>query len=348
MGEGALWANPRYRLLTTRSWRRAERTSHRHRRRRRLVDPGRIIPEAACTSTQLHVQVSPDEFPQYWNAAQAIAGVQLALAANSPYLLGRELWRETRIPLFEQATDTRGEELKPQGVRPRVWFGERWVTSIFDLFEENVRYFSALLPVCEDEDPLAALECGGSPPLAEIRLHNGTIYRWNRPVYDVVDGSRMSGWRTACWPPGPPCRHHGQRGLLLRAGAGPGRASGRCGRRCRSRPRPKPARRGPAGLDARVYWPGSGRPRPPSWSCAGCCRWPAKASPLGRRPARSDRLLGIIEQRCLVARNGADLAIETMQHSPSAGRPAPGAARPCATPSGCTATSRCTPGPGSA
>ena len=79
------------------------------------------------------------------------------MAANSPFFFGRELWRETRIALFEQATDTRPEELKAQGVRPRVWFGERWITSIFDLFEENVRYFPALLPVCEAEDPAEML-----------------------------------------------------------------------------------------------------------------------------------------------------------------------------------------------
>ena len=146
------------------------------------------MPEAACTSTQLHTQVSPDNFAAYWNASQAISGIQLAICANSPYLLGKELWRETRIPLFEQATDTRGEELKEQGVRPRVWFGERWITSIFDLFEENVRYFPALLPITNDEDPLEVLEGGGTPSLAELVLHNGTIYRWNRPVYDVNDG----------------------------------------------------------------------------------------------------------------------------------------------------------------
>ena len=90
---------------------------------------------------------------------------------------GRELWRETRIPLFEQATDTRPEELKSQGVRPRVWFGERWITSIFDLFEENVTYFPALLPVVEDEDPVKVIERGDTPHLQELRLHNGTIYR---------------------------------------------------------------------------------------------------------------------------------------------------------------------------
>ena len=145
-----------------------------------------IVPEAACTSTQLHVQTSPDQFASYWNASQAISAIQLAVGANSPYLLGKQLWRETRIPLFEQATDTRSEELKAQGVRPRVWFGERWITSVFDLFEENVRYFSALLPITDDEDPLAVLEAGGTPELPELRLHNGTIYRWNRPVYDVT------------------------------------------------------------------------------------------------------------------------------------------------------------------
>ena len=96
-----------------------------------------IAPEAACTSVQFHLQVSPDEFATYWNAAQCLAAVQVALGANSPYFLGRELWRETRIALFTQATDTRPAELKAQGVRPRVWFGERWITSVFDLFEEN-------------------------------------------------------------------------------------------------------------------------------------------------------------------------------------------------------------------
>jgi hypothetical protein len=83
-----------------------------------------------------------------------LAGVQVALGANAPYLFGHELWRETRIPLFEQATDTRADELRAQGVRPRVWFGERWITSIFDLFEENVSYFSALLPGLRRRGPV--------------------------------------------------------------------------------------------------------------------------------------------------------------------------------------------------
>ncbi|MFN8090599.1 MAG: glutamate--cysteine ligase, partial [Mycobacterium sp.] len=143
-----------------------------------------IAPESACTSMQLHLQVAPDEFAAHWNAAQVLSGPQLALGANSPYFFGHQLWAETRIELFMQATDTRPEELKSQGVRPRVWFGERWITSIFDLFEENVRYFPSLLPEMSDEDPAAELAAGRTPRLPELRLHNGTVYRWNRPVYD--------------------------------------------------------------------------------------------------------------------------------------------------------------------
>jgi hypothetical protein len=162
-----------------------------------------IVPESACTSAQLHMQVEPDQFAAYWNAAQCLAGVQVAIAANSPFLLRKALWHETRIPLFLQATDTRPEELKNQGVRPRVWFGERWITSIFDLFEENVRYFPGLLPEIDDEDPIEALDSGHAPQLAELRLHNGTIWRWNRPVYDVTDGVPHLRVENRVLPAGP-------------------------------------------------------------------------------------------------------------------------------------------------
>ena len=162
-----------------------------------------IAPEAACTSFQLHQLVHPEDFARHWNAAQAIAGIQVAVGANSPFFFGKELWRETRIALFEQATDTRPEELKAQGVRPRVWFGERWITSIFDLFEENVRYFPALLPLCDEEDPVAVLERGDTPTLGELRLHNGTVYRWNRPVYEVVRGRPHVRVENRVLPAGP-------------------------------------------------------------------------------------------------------------------------------------------------
>lgn len=141
-----------------------------------------IAPEAACTSVQLHLQLSPDEFAPAWNAAQIIAGPQVALAANSPVFLEKVLWHETRIELFKQSIDTRAPEMRSQGVRPRVWFGERWITSFFDLFEENVRYFPALLP--ELSGRRAERTKSGAPRLHELLLHNGTVYRWNRPIYD--------------------------------------------------------------------------------------------------------------------------------------------------------------------
>ena len=162
-----------------------------------------IAPESACTSAQLHLQVAPEDFARYWNAAQAFCGPQVAVGANSPFFVGRRLWAETRIELFHQAIDTRPVELRNQGVRPRVFFGDRWITSIFDLFEENVRYFPSLLPEMSDEDPRAELAAGRPPILRELRLHNGTVYRWNRPVYDVCDGRAHVRVENRALPAGP-------------------------------------------------------------------------------------------------------------------------------------------------
>ncbi|MFE1233317.1 glutamate-cysteine ligase family protein [Streptomyces sp. NPDC058745] len=162
-----------------------------------------IVPEAACTSVQLHLQVTPGRFASVWNAAQAVTAVQTAVGANSPFLFGRELWRESRPPLFQQSTDTRPPELQAQGVRPRTWFGERWVDSAYDLFEENLRYFPPLLPILDDEDPLRVLDEGGVPRLQELVLHNGTVYRWNRPVYGWVDGVPHLRVENRVLPAGP-------------------------------------------------------------------------------------------------------------------------------------------------
>jgi hypothetical protein len=350
MSPTTLSSNPRYQLLSDQILAaRGEDITIDIRGVERLVTTAdSIIPEAACTSTQLHVQTSPDDFAEYWNASQAIAAVQLAIGANSPFLLGKELWRETRIPLFEQATDTRSEELKAQGVRPRVWFGERWITSVFDLFEENVRYFPALLPVTEDEDPLAVLEGGGVPGLHELRLHNGTIYRWNRPVYDIAGGVPHLRVENRVLAAGPTVVDTMANAAfyfgLVRQLA---EADRRCGRRCRSA-RPRRTSRPPPGRAStpRSTGPASGRSAPPSWCCAGCCRWRARGWPRGA--SRTTRPRG-----CSGSSSSAASSAPTARSGSRAGsmpsRPPPTDRRRCAgrwspTASSCTATSRCTPG----
>ncbi|HET9420744.1 MAG TPA: glutamate--cysteine ligase [Nocardioides sp.] len=275
-----------------------------------------IVPEAACTSTQLHVQTSPDQFAAYWNASQAIAAVQLSVGANSPYLLGKELWRETRIPLFEQATDTRSEELKAQGVRPRVWFGERWITSVFDLFEENVRYFPALLPVSDDEDPLQVLEAGGTPNLSELRLHNGTIYRWNRPVYDIAGGVPHLRVENRLLAAGPTVADTMANAAFY---FGLVRALAESERPLWSQMSFSAAEENfhvaaQQGIDAQIYWPGVGQVSVTELVLRRLL--PAARQGLeawGVAGETSDRLLGIIEQRCLTRKNGAEWFVERME-----------------------------------
>ncbi|MEV5302747.1 glutamate--cysteine ligase [Amycolatopsis methanolica] len=306
----SLSVNPRYGLLNDQIL--AERGEDLHiaidgvERLRATCDT--IVPEAACTSTQFHLQVSPAQFHAYWNAAQAIAGVQVAVGANSPFLLGKHLWAETRIALFEQATDTRREELKAQGVRPRVWFGERWITSIFDLFEENARYFSALLPICSEEDPFEVLDRGDTPSLQELRLHNGTIYRWNRPIYAVTRDRAHLRVENRVLPAGPTVIDTMANGAfyfgLVRALAEDDRpiwtrmsfsAAEENFHTC--------ARNG---IDAAIYWPGLGTVpvaelvlrRLLPMADEGLREWDVDA---GER----DRLLGVIEQRCLTGATGA-------------------------------------------
>ncbi|MFI0463131.1 glutamate--cysteine ligase [Saccharopolyspora sp. 5N102] len=274
-----------------------------------------ILPESACTSVQLHLQVAPEDFAAHWNAAQCLAGVQVAIGANSPFLLGKALWHETRIPLFLQATDTRPVELKNQGVRPRVWFGERWITSIFDLFEENVRYFPALLPEPEEEDPLAALDSGRAPTLAELRLHNGTIWRWNRPVYDLVDGVPHLRVENRVLPSGPSvvdivanaaffygvqrALTEQDRPLWTQMSFAAAEENFYAGAR--------------HGFDAHLYWPSVGWVSPDELVMRRLLPMAHDGlQACGVSDAARERYLGVIEKRCLAKRNGATWQRETV------------------------------------
>lgn len=287
-----------------------------------------IAPESACTSMQLHLQVSPADFANNWNAAQVIAGPQIALGANSPYFFGRQLWAETRIELFAQATDTRPEELKAQGVRPRVWFGERWITSIFDLFEENVRYFPSLLPEISEEDPLAELSAGRIPLLPELRLHNGTVYRWNRPVYDVVGGRPHLRVENRVLPAGPTvvdmmanaAFYYG----LLRTISEEERPLWTKMSFAAAQDNFIEAARN--GMAARLYWPGLGEVTPDElvlrhllpMADEGLRRWQVA-------PDVRELYLGVIEGRAKTGRTGSAWQVQTVQALEHAGMTRSGA-----------------------
>ncbi|KOS55825.1 glutamate-cysteine ligase family protein [Rhodococcus rhodochrous] len=272
------------------------------------ADANSVVPEAACTSLQLHLRVAPEDFAEHWNAAQCLAGVQVALAANSPFLAGKALWHESRIPLFAQATDTRTQELKNQGVRPRVWFGERWIDSVTDLFEENSRYFPALLPEVSEVDPLTELDAGRTPVLRELQMHNGTIYRWNRPVYDVADDHPHLRLENRVLPAGPTVLdimanaafYYGALRALVDADVP------LCRFMSFDAARENLGIGAKYGLDARLYWPGLG------WVGADelvlrrlLPMADAGLTAFGLSQQARDRYLGIIEGRCLNRQTGA-------------------------------------------
>lgn len=143
--------------------------------------------EFCNTSFQVHLQTGAKDFVSYYNWAQAIAAPVLASAVNSPLLLNHRLWHETRLALFQHAIDTRSLVHKERNQTPRVNFGDRWVDdSIIEVLREDAVRFRILLTQAVEEDSLKVLAAGGVPKLAAWRLHNGTIWRWNRPCYGIV------------------------------------------------------------------------------------------------------------------------------------------------------------------
>jgi gamma-glutamyl:cysteine ligase YbdK (ATP-grasp superfamily) len=148
--------------------------------------------EGANTSFQVHLRAAPGDFARLYNAAQIATGPVLAACCNSPLFLGRRLWQETRVALFRQAVDAR-VAVEDEDWRPaRVSFGHGWVREgAAELFAESVALHEPLLPVLGAEDPLACVRAGGIPRLDELRLHQGTVWGWNRAVYDAADGGHL-------------------------------------------------------------------------------------------------------------------------------------------------------------
>lgn len=148
-----------------------------------------VMFEACNTSFQMHLQIDPSDFMASYNWAQAIAGPVLGICVNAPLLLGKELWSETRIALFQQSIDTRAVSMAQTEQEARVSFGNDWMTgTIVDYYKNEISNFKTLLTKKIDKSSFQVLKEGKIPKLGALNLLNGTIYRWNRPCYGVGNG----------------------------------------------------------------------------------------------------------------------------------------------------------------
>lgn len=163
-----------------------------------------VMLEGCNTSFQIHLQVGPEEFVPLYNIAQAITAPVLAAAVNSPVLFGHRLWQETRLALFQHSTDTRSSALQMRSHPTRVGFGEHWLKgSVLELFREQIARFRPIMIMESDEDPMASLGRGACPQLSALRLHNGTVWPWNRACYGVNNGQAHLRIENRALPSGP-------------------------------------------------------------------------------------------------------------------------------------------------
>ena len=168
------------------------------------IEHDSVMLEACNCSCQVHLQVDSTEFAPMYNAAQAMTGPVLAAAVNSPVLFGKRLWAETRIALFRQSIDTRSTSVHLREFSTRVRFGDRWVKeSVAELFQEDIAQFRVLLAQETVEDPFEQLAAGDIPRLQALQLHNGTVYRWNRPCYGISEGNPHLRIECRVLPSGP-------------------------------------------------------------------------------------------------------------------------------------------------
>lgn len=163
-----------------------------------------VMFESCNTSYQIHYQVNPDEFAKRYNWSQAIAAPVLAIATNSPLLFGRRLWHETRIALFQQSVDIRNSRDLMRQRSPRVNFGTRWAEkSIVDVFQEDIVRYKILLGNKIKNDSLKQVNSGKLPSLEALRVHNSTIYKWNRPCVGIGNGKMHVRIENRLLPSGP-------------------------------------------------------------------------------------------------------------------------------------------------
>lgn len=163
-----------------------------------------VLVEACNTSFQIHFQVAAEEFAGLYNLAQAITAPVLAAAVNSPVFFGKRLWNETRVAVFQHAIDTRPVAHRSRGAQPRVDLGSGWVeNSVLEIIRDDIARYRVLLVKGLEENSLKTLDAGGIPQLEALRLHNGTVYRWNRFCYGITDGVPHLRIESRALPAGP-------------------------------------------------------------------------------------------------------------------------------------------------
>lgn len=166
-----------------------------------------VLFEACNTSFQVHFQSGAEEFPRLYNLAQAVTPPVLAAAVNSPVVMRHRLWQETRVALFQQSVDERSETHQRRGRLPRVSFGDRWVNeSVLEIFREDIARFRLVLTTELGERSTDVLDRGEIPELKALRLHNGTVYRWNRACYGISEGKAHLRIENRAMPAGPTVR----------------------------------------------------------------------------------------------------------------------------------------------
>lgn len=163
-----------------------------------------MMMESCNTSFQVHFQTSAAEFASHYNLAQAITAPVLAAAVNSPVLFGHRLWQETRVALFQHSADARSPNQLARSQPTRVSFGDNWLkNSVVELFHDQISRFRPIMITKPDEDPFQVLARGEIPFLSALRMHNGTVWRWNRACYGVADGVAHLRIENRALPSGP-------------------------------------------------------------------------------------------------------------------------------------------------
>jgi CBS domain-containing protein len=163
-----------------------------------------IMMESCNTSFQVHFQSNAREFANHYNTAQAITAPVLAVAVNSPLLFGQRLWQETRVALFQHSTDERSRPQLARNQPTRVSFGNHWLkNSVVELFHDQITRFRPIIITQPEENPFAVLARGETPSLSALRLHNSTVWRWNRACYGVTEGVPHLRIENRALPSGP-------------------------------------------------------------------------------------------------------------------------------------------------